>query len=108
MVADLGGAVVLDRTRVDVAGVGIRPLGTMCLEVLEGCAVEFDEGLLDDRFHLTVTLLHIHHHGDRHTTGEPLGCRFGEVADERHITRLASRDEVGSVDTDIPPARKTP
>ena len=72
----------------------------MRLEIFERRAIQFNERFLDNGFHLTVTFLHIHHHRDRHTTGEPLGCRLGEVTHERHVTRLAGCDEVGSVHTD--------
>ena len=44
----------------------------MAYEILVWMARERDERLAYDRLHLAVTLLHVHHHCDRYTTGNPL------------------------------------
>lgn len=71
----------------------------MLSELLEGCAVKLYEGLTDHRLHLAVTTLHVHHHGDGHTTGLPLIGRSREVLDDGHVTGLAVGDQVSGAYT---------
>ena len=71
LVANLGRTKVLDRTGIYKAGLA-GPLSAVLNELLEGSAVELNQSLADNGLHLTVTLLHVHHHGDRYTTGNPL------------------------------------
>ena len=59
-VADLGGAVVLDGTGVEIAGV-LGPLSAMLAEELEGSAVELNQSLADDGLVGTVAALNVHH-----------------------------------------------
>ena len=68
----------------------------MSSELLEGCTVELDEGLADNGLHLTCTTLHIHHHGDGHTTCNPLVGRSGGILHDGHVTGLAVGNELGS------------
>ena len=63
---------------------------------LERSTVELDEGLTDYRLHLTITLLHVHHHRDRHTTGNPLFCGSGRVLHNGHIAGLTIGNQLSS------------
>src|SRR5574344_320017 len=72
----------------------------MSLKILERLTVKIHKRLLDYRLHLTVTFFHIHHHRDRYATCDPLRSRLGEVANERHIARLAGCDKMSGVHTD--------
>lgn len=92
LVAYLGSTEVLDGTGIGVAGVE-RPVVALRGELLERCAVEFDESLLDYGLHLAVAAFHVHHHGDGYTAGNPLNGRLGEVAERRHISGYAGIDE---------------
>jgi len=69
----------------------------MTNEVLVGLARQFYESLLDYRLHLTIALLHVHHHSDGDTTSDPFVGRTEGVLDGRHVTSLASSDKHGSV-----------
>ena len=80
LVANLGGTEVLDGAGIYEACLA-SPLGTMLNELLEGSAVQLNQSLADNGLHLTVTLLHVHHHGDRYTTGNPLVGRSNGVLD---------------------------
>lgn len=79
-VADLARPEVLDWARIYEAGLAC-PLVALADEVLVWSAVQLDESLLDDRLHLAGTLLHVHHHGDRNTTGNPFVNRLEGVLD---------------------------
>ena len=71
LVADLGGTEVLDRARINVAGV-LSPFVAMSSEELEGSAVEFYKSLADNRLVSAVTTFDVHHHRDGYTAGDPL------------------------------------
>ena len=95
-VAHLAGTEVLDRTGVLVEGVESEGLAHgSVLEV--GTALEVDEGLLDNRLHLALAALHVHHHGDRNTTCDPLLAGLGQVAHARHVAGNAGVDQHGGV-----------
>ena len=72
----------------------------MRLQVEERRTIQVNKRLLDNGFHLAVALLHVHHHRDGHTSCHPLRSGLGQVAHQRHVTRLAGCDEVGSRHTE--------
>ena len=98
-VANLGGTPVLDGAGINVAGLAC-PLLTGGSEGLEGCSVELHERLADHGLHLAVTFLHVHHHGDGHTTCNPLVGRSGCVLHDGHVAGLAVSDELGGTGTE--------
>lgn len=67
---------------------------------LEGSTVQLHESLTDNRFHLTVTTLHVHHHGDGHTTSHPLVSRSSSVLHDSHVTSLAIGNQLGCGSTE--------
>ena len=71
LVADFGGTEVLNGTGIYIRCVD-RPVVTLGCVFEEGCAIEMNESLLDNGFHLAVATFHVHHHGDRYTAGNPL------------------------------------
>ena len=94
LIADFCRTPILDGTRIDVSRF-LCPLVANGSKCLEGFAVEFDQGLADNGLHLTITALHVHHHGDRNTTGYPLLCRSCGILHDGHIASLAVGDELG-------------
>lgn len=80
LVADLGGAEVLDGSGIYVACV-VSPLVALGGELLEGRTVEAHKGLLDNGLVLGIATLDVHHHSDRYTAGNPLHGRFYQIAD---------------------------
>ena len=98
LVANLRRSPVLDRSGIEVAGL-TSPLLTMCSETLEGRTLQFDERLADNGLHLTGTTLHVHHHRDGHTTGNPLLGGLGGILHDSHVASLAVGNELGSAGT---------
>ena len=68
----------------------------MCSEEGEGLALKVDKSLLDDRLHLTMTALHVHHHRRGDTTSDPFGGRSCEVLHRAHVAGDARSDELSS------------
>ena len=85
-------AEILDRTGICVASV-VLPLLTLLGEFEERSTVKFNKSLADNRFHLAMTTFHVHHHSDRYTACNPVDGREGQIAETRHITRLAGSDK---------------
>ena len=92
LIAHVRGTKVLNRTWVDIVSLDC-PLLAICGEELEWAAIELDESLLDDRLHLAIALLHVHHRGDRDTTCEPLRSGLSRVANRAHIASLTRCDK---------------
>ena len=92
LVANLRRTEVLDRTRIYIAS-SQSPLVTVSGERLERSAVKLNQSLLDNRLHLAMTFLHVHHHSNRDTTGDPLISGSGRVTYGRHITCLTGGDQ---------------
>ena len=95
LVANLRRTEILDRTRIYIAGCQ-RPLLAMCCERLERRTIQLHQSLLDNRLHLAMTTLHVHHHRYGDTTCDPLISRSCRVANRRHITRLTCCDQARS------------
>lgn len=83
-VANFARTPVLDRTRVGVR-FSLGPDFAVLGEELERSTVEFDESFLDNRLVGTVTAFHVHHHGYRNATGNPLVDTLREVTDRAHV-----------------------
>ena len=98
LVAYFGGAKVLDGARVYEASV-LGPFFAVSSELLEGCAVKTNEGFLDYGLHLTVTALHVHHHGDGHTACYPVFCGSCGVLNDGHVAGLSVCNELSSAGT---------
>ena len=92
LVANLRRTEVLDRTRIYIAS-SQSPLVTVSGERLERSAVKLTQSHLDNRLHLAMTFLHVHHHSNRDTTGDPLISGSGRVTYGRHITCLTGGDQ---------------
>ena len=88
----------LDGTRIDVARFE-RPLLAVLDEVLEGSALEVNQRLADNGLVLARTAFHVHHHGDGHTTGDPILSLAAQMGDGRHVASSTDEDEVGCVVT---------
>ena len=99
LIADFSRAEILDGTGVHVAGVHSPVIAHGC-ELEEGCAIETYESLLDHGLHLAVAALHVHHHGDGYTAGNPLHRRFGEVAYRRHVAGDTCLDETRGIEAE--------
>ena len=60
----------------DWAGVGVAsffcPLGFVLCKHFLWLAFQVNKGFLDYRLVFTIAVLHVHHHGDRNTTSNPL------------------------------------
>src|SRR5574344_162040 len=89
---------VLDWTRIYITGI-LCPLVAVGSKLLEWFAIQFNKSLADHWFHLTVTALHVHHHGDRHTTGNPRCSRSCGILNDGHVTGLAAGDKLCSTCT---------
>ena len=86
---------VLNRTRIDVAGLP-GPSVSLSGELLERSAVQLDERLADNRLHLAITSFHVHHHCNRHTSGLPLVGNGSRILDDCHITGFSIGNQLGS------------
>ena len=98
-IANFSRTVVLDSTRVGEAGLN-SPLFTVCFEELERLAIEFNESLADNRLVFAVSSFHVHHLGDRHTTGDPLFSRLRDVGYLGKVTGETVLDQHESVETE--------
>lgn len=94
LVAYLGRPEILNRTGIYITRFS-SPLLTLRHKIFERSSVEFHQSLLYHRFHLSVTTFHIHHHRNRHASGNPLFGRTSRIAYRRHITRAAFTDKHG-------------
>ncbi len=99
VVADFGGAEVLDGTGIHIAGFN-SPLVAFGGEFEEWCAVQANESFLNYGLELVVAAFHVHHHGDGDASGLPLHHGFGEVAHGRHISGDAGIDQASSVEAE--------
>ncbi len=99
LVAHLCRPEILDGARIDVACV-ISPLVALCSEFLERCTIKTHKGFLDNGLHHAVTALHIHHHSDRDTTGNPLHRRLCKVTHRRHVTCHTATDKACGIETE--------
>ena len=68
-------------------------------ESLERSTVQLNKSLADNRLHLTITLLHVHHHRDGHTTGNPLVGRSCRILHDSHVACLTIGNELSSRST---------
>lgn len=99
LVAHLCRTKILYRARIYEVGL-TSPLCAVANEILVWLAVKLHKSLAYHRLHLAVTLLHVHHHGDRNTSRNPLVNRLGCVLNGRHVACLACSDKHGSVETE--------
>ena len=90
---------ILDGAGIYVACV-LSPFLTLRSELEEGCAIQIYKSFLDNGLHFAVTALHVHHHGDGDTAGNPLHRRTGEVAHARHVACHSGTDEACGVETE--------
>ena len=94
LVAHLCGSPVLDGARINICGLTC-PFVALSSKALERSTIQFNESLTDNWLHLTITLLHVHHHRDGHTTGNPLVCRSSRILYNSHVTCLAIGNQLG-------------
>jgi len=71
LVANFSRAEVLDRTGEHITFVH-SPFIALGSKTTERCAIKTNKSLLNYRLHFTMTTLHVEHHSDRNTAGEPL------------------------------------
>ena len=80
LVNQLLGTKELDGTGIDVACLQ-RPLLTILDKMLEGSALKVNQRLTDNGLVLAGTTLDVHHHGDGHTTSNPILSLASQMGD---------------------------
>src|SRR3712207_357835 len=98
LVAYVAWSPILYRTGIYIASI-LCPLVALSSKSLERLAVELNKSLANNRLHLAITTLHVHHHGNWHASSLPLIGTCLEVLHDGHVACLAIGNELCSACT---------